>query len=275
MLAGVTGGDLVSRLLVKPGEPAGLAERDPGKRLGLPGKSEVEPLRTELLEQLRGLQERLWAESSRSVLLVLQGLDTSGKDGTIEHVFSGVNPQGIHDASFKPPTPVELAHDYLWRVHQACPSRGEIGIFNRSHYEDIVTVRVLSLASDDAWRRRYQHLREWERMLTDEGTTIVKVFLHISKEEQRARLQARLDDPAKRWKFRSSDLDSRARWADYMAAYEDALTETSTEWAPWYVVPADRRWVRNVAVSQLLVKTLERLDPQFPEPEDLSGMEIV
>jgi PPK2 family polyphosphate:nucleotide phosphotransferase len=271
----VTNGDLVSRLLVKPGEPAGLAERDPGKRLGLPGKSEVEPLRTELLEQLRGLQERLWAESSRSVLLVLQGLDTSGKDGTIEHVFSGVNPQGIHDASFKPPTPVELAHDYLWRVHQACPSRGEIGIFNRSHYEDIVTVRVLSLASDDAWRRRYQHLREWERMLTDEGTTIVKVFLHISKEEQRARLQARLDDPAKRWKFRSSDLDSRARWADYMAAYEDALTETSTEWAPWYVVPADRRWVRNVAVSQLLVKTLERLDPQFPEPEDLSGMEIV
>jgi PPK2 family polyphosphate:nucleotide phosphotransferase len=268
--------DIAASLIVKPGEPANLAGRDPADRLGLPGRAEVESLRGELLGRLRDLQERLWAEASRSVLLVLQGLDTSGKDGTIEHVFSGVNPQGIHDASFKPPTHLELAHDYLWRVHQACPARGEIGIFNRSHYEDIVTVRVQELVPEGVWERRYRHVREWERMLSDEGTAVVKVYLHISKEEQRARLAARLENPAKMWKFRSSDLESRARWEDFIGAYEEALTQTSTKWAPWYVVPADRKWVRNVVVSQLLVETLERLDPQFPQPqEDLSGVEIV
>jgi PPK2 family polyphosphate:nucleotide phosphotransferase len=266
---------MMDALRVEPGTGARLLERSPADDLGLPGKSEVGPERKQLLERLGDLQERLWAESERSVLLVLQGLDTSGKDGAIKHVFSGVNPSGIADASFKAPNDAELAHDYLWRIHAACPPRGEIGIFNRSHYEDIVTVRVLGLVAGDVWPRRYRHVREFERMLTDEGTTMLKVFLHISREEQRERLEARLQDPRKRWKFRSSDLETRERWDELMDAYDEALTETSTEWAPWYVVPADRKWVRNVAVARLLVDTLERLDPRFPEPEeDLSGLEI-
>jgi PPK2 family polyphosphate:nucleotide phosphotransferase len=264
-----------SALAVAPGGPAGLARRDAADRLGLPGKEEVEPLRADLLVRLRALQDRLWAEASRSVLLVLQGLDTSGKDGTIEHVFSGVNPQGVANASFKAPTHLELAHDYLWRIHHACPKRGEIGIFNRSHYEDLVTVRVLGLVSQDACRRRLRHVREFERMLSEEGTTLVKVFLHISRDEQAERLRARLDDPEKRWKFRRRDLETRERWDDYLAAYEEAISETSTEWAPWYVVPADRKWVRNVAVATLLVDVLEQLDPRYPEPEeDLSGIVV-
>ncbi len=266
---------MIERLRVEPGTAAGLAQRDPTDRLELDGKEEVEPVKAEFLERLRDLQDRLWAEASRSVLLVLQGLDTSGKDGTIEHVFSGVNPQGIADASFKAPAPPELAHDYLWRVHACCPPRGEIGIFNRSHYEDLVTVRVLGLVDGDRCLRRMRHVREFERMLTDEGTTVVKVFLHISKEEQAERLRSRLEDPDKRWKFRTGDLETRKRWDDYLAGYEEAISETSTDWAPWYVVPADRKWVRNIAVSRLLVETLERLDPRYPEPEeDLSGIVV-
>jgi PPK2 family polyphosphate:nucleotide phosphotransferase len=266
---------MIDRLAVRPGSAAGLSERDPGDRLGLDGKEEAEPVRDELLERLHELQDRFWAEATRSVLLVLQGMDTSGKDGTIEHVFHGMNPQGVRAAAFKAPTVHELAHDYLWRIHDSCPARGEIGIFNRSHYEDLVTVRVLGLVSPEACKARYHHVREFERMLTEEGTTIVKVFLHISKQEQAERLQARLDDPDKRWKFRASDLETRKQWDDYMALYEEALTETSTDWAPWYVVPADRKWVRNVAVARLLVHTLDSLDPRFPAPEeDLSGITV-
>jgi len=266
---------MIDHLLVKPGQPAGLGVRDPGDRLGLDGKDEAGTERDGLLVQLHELQDRFWAEATRSVLLVLQGMDSSGKDGTIEHVFHGMDPQGVRAAAFKVPTTDELAHDYLWRVHGRCPARGEIGIFNRSHYEDLVTVRVLGLVSPEQCRRRHRHVQEFERMLTDEGTTIVKVFLHISKAEQAKRLRARLDDPDKRWKFQTHDLETRKRWDDYMACYEEALTETSTEWAPWYVVPADRKWVRNVAVARLLVATLESLDPRFPEPEDdLSGITV-
>jgi len=266
---------MIEGLVVKPGEPAGLGGRDPGDRLGLDDKDEAKSERDELLERLHELQDRFWAEATRSVLLVLQGMDTSGKDGTIEHVFHGMNPQGVRAAAFKVPTVHELAHDYLWRIHDRCPARGEIGIFNRSHYEDLVTVRVLGLVSAERCRRRYGHVREFERILSDEGTTIVKVFLHISKGEQAERLQARLDDPDKQWKFRAGDLETRKRWDDYMACYEEVLTETSTEWAPWYVVPADRKWVRNVAVARLLVDTLELLDPRFPEPEEnLSGIVV-
>lgn len=265
----------LQHLRVEPGKAAHLVERDPGDRLGLESKESSEPIRLDLIRRVHGLQDRLWAESRRSVLLVLQGMDTSGKDGTIEHVFTGVNPQGVADAAFKAPTPLELAHDYLWRIHGVCPGRGEVGIFNRSHYEDLVTVRVLELVPEDTWRRRFRHVREFERLLTDEGTTVIKVFLHISKEEQKERLEKRLADPEKRWKFRLGDIETRALWDDYMAAYEEALTETSTEWAPWHVVPADRKWVRNVAVARLLVKTLEELDPQFPQPaEDLSNVTI-
>jgi PPK2 family polyphosphate:nucleotide phosphotransferase len=266
---------VLAKLRVEPGSQANLAGRDPADRLGLESKEAAEPIRQELVGRLSELQTRLWAEGTRSVLLVLQGLDTSGKDGTIRHVFTGVNPQGTTVAAFKAPDGGELAHDYLWRVHAVCPRRGQIGVFNRSHYEDIVTVGVLGLAPEEVWKRRYEHVREFERMLVDEGTTVLKVFLHLSREEQRERFEERLADPEKRWKFRVEDLETRARWDEFAEAYDEAITRTSTEWAPWYVVPADRKWVRNVAVARLLVHTLEELDPQFPEPsEDLAGIRI-
>ena len=197
------------KVIVRPGERARLASRDTGDDLGLESKEAAAPIVTQLIGDLRTLQDRLWAEAKRSVLLVLQGMDTSGKDGTISHVFTGVNPQACRVAPFKVPTPTELAHDYLWRVHAVCPASGELGIFNRSHYEDLVVVRVKSIVPKDVWQRRFRHVREFERVLTEEGTAIVKVFLHISKDEQRQRLQQRLDDPDKTWKFRLGDLDDR------------------------------------------------------------------
>ena len=257
---------MIEPLVVHPGEPARLGDRDPRFDLGLDkeeGKARLEELR----ERLADLHNRLFAEGRHTVLLVLQGLDASGKDGVIRSVFSGVNPQGCRIVSFRSPTSTELAHDYLWRVHGAMPARGEIGIFNRSHYEDIVTVRMLDLAPEEVWRRRAGHIREWERMLVDEGTRLVKVFLDVSSEEQRARLQERIDDPQKRWKFRRDDLRVRARFGDYRAAWDEAITETSTDWAPWHVVPADRNWVKALATAALLVEALEALDPQLPPAE--------
>jgi PPK2 family polyphosphate:nucleotide phosphotransferase len=257
---------VVAPFRVDPGTPARIAERDTRDTLGL-DKARAMELRRELHGRLDVLQRRLFAEGTRSVLLVLQGLDASGKDGVLRAVFAGVSPQGCRVVSFRAPTSTELAHDYLWRVHAHLPARGEIGIFNRSHYEDVVTVRMRRLAPADVWRRRTGHIRDWERMLTDEGTAMVKVFLNVSKEEQRARLQERIDNPEKRWKFRREDLDVHEHFDEYVAAYEEAVTETSTEWAPWHVVPADRNWVKTVAVAQLLVNELERLDPQLPPPE--------
>jgi PPK2 family polyphosphate:nucleotide phosphotransferase len=253
-------------LRIEPGTAARIMQRDPGDTLGLDKPRAKELLRA-LNTKLDVLQRRLYAEAGRSLLLVLQGLDASGKDGVIRSVFTGVSPQGCRVTSFKAPTASELAHDYLWRVHAQLPARGELGVFNRSHYEDIVAVRMWDLAPEKVWRRRAGHIREWERMLTDEGTTIVKVFLNVSKEEQRERLQERIDDPEKRWKFRAEDLEARRRFDDYIAAYDEALTETSTDWAPWHVVPADRNWVKAVAVAELVVGELERLDPQLPAPE--------
>ncbi|MDX1690651.1 MAG: polyphosphate kinase 2 family protein [Acidimicrobiia bacterium] len=221
-----------------------------------------------LNDRMEDLQELLYAEGKRRLLVVLQATDTGGKDGTIRHVFDGVNPQGVKVASFKKPTPRELAHDYLWRVHRHVPGDGEITIFNRSHYEDVLVVRVHSLVPEERWSKRYDHINEFERMLADEGTTIRKFFLHISKEEQAERLQARLDDPSKHWKFSLGDLDERKRWDDYQAAFEDMVNRTSTPWAPWYVVPADRKWYRNLVVGQVLVDTLEGFDMQYPENED-------
>jgi PPK2 family polyphosphate:nucleotide phosphotransferase len=258
---------LVRSLRVQPGTSAGLAGRDPGSRLGLRDKQAGLERLAELVTRLGLLHNRLWAESQRALLLVLQGLDASGKDGTIRRVLTGVNPQGCRIVAFKQPTATELAHDFLWRVHAACPARGEIGIFNRSHYEDAVTTRVRDLVPKSVWKRRPHDLREFERLLTDEGTHVVKAFLHVSNDEQRKRLQERLEDPEKAWKFRREDLDDRARWGDYMDAYEDVITATSTDWAPWYVVPADHNWVRNVAVAELLVHALEELDPRFPPPD--------
>ena len=255
---------MLDALIVRPGSAAGLEQRDPRDTLGLPDKKDAAEELEALLEELGSLQERLYAEGKRSVLAVLQGLDASGKDGTIRHVFTGVNPQGCRVTSFKAPTPVELAHDFLWRVHAECPARGMIGIFNRSHYEDVVTVRVLELAPKDVWSRRPQRIVEFERLLTDEGTTVLKCFLHVSAEEQQERFAERESDPTKRWKFNPKDEETARRFDEYTSAYEQALTETSTEHAPWYVIPADRNWVRNHAVATVLVEALRRLDPKYP-----------
>jgi PPK2 family polyphosphate:nucleotide phosphotransferase len=268
-------GAFLDAMRIEPGNAPKLVERDPGARPDGLGKKEGLERLGELNERLEVLHSRLWAEATRAVLLVLQGVDASGKDGTIKHVLQGMNPQGTRIVSFKVPTATELAHDYLWRIHAACPQRGELGIFNRSHYEDVIAVRVRKLAPEDVWRRRYAHIREFERLLVDEGTHLVKICLHVSKAEQGKRLQERLDDPAKRWKFRLGDLDDRELWDAFTEAYEDAIRETSTDWAPWYVVPSDHNWVRNLFVAEILVETLERLDPQLPPPDPaLDGLEV-
>ena len=221
------------------------------------------------------LQKRLFAGSSQALLVVLQAMDAGGKDGLIRDVMTGINPAGIRVTGFGVPCETDLAHDYLWRVHPACPARGHIGVFNRSHYEDVLVVRVKKLAPEERWRPRYEHIRAFERHLVAEGTTIVKLFLNISAEEQRARMQDRIDSPDERWKFRRGDLEDRALWPEYMKAFRDALAETSTPDAPWYVVPGDRKWVRNLAAAHILHDALERLDPRYPEPEDgIEGLVI-
>jgi PPK2 family polyphosphate:nucleotide phosphotransferase len=268
-------GGLLDRLRVEPGKPADLVGRNPAGRLGFGAKDEGRARVEELQAQLEALHTRLWAEARRSVVLVLQGMDASGKDGTIRRVLSGLNPQGCTVVNFKVPTEIQLAHDYLWRVHNAMPARGLLGVMNRSHYEDVVTAVVSGVIDADQCRRRCRHVREFERMLCDEGTTVVKVFLDISKDEQRARLQARIDDPTKNWKFRRADLEVRAQWDRYQVQYEDVLSATSTEWAPWYVVPADHKWVRDIAVAEILVDVFERIDPQIPDPEPgLEGLVV-
>jgi PPK2 family polyphosphate:nucleotide phosphotransferase len=235
------------------------------------GKAEGKDALAALSERLSTLQEQLFAEGrtggTRSVLLVLQGMDTSGKGGTVRHVVGQVDPAGLRVASFKRPTPEELSHDFLWRIRKALPQAGELGVFDRSHYEDVVTVRVLKLVDRRTWTRRYGSVRRFEEQLTADGTTIVKCFLHISPEEQRQRLLARLEDPTKHWKYNPGDLDTRALWADYMVAYGDALEVTSTDRSPWHVVPADRKWYRNWAITMLLVEALESMALRWPEPD--------
>ncbi len=259
---------------VAPGTTLRLADLDPADTVGL-DKASAKAETKELNRRLESLQELLYAEGKHKVLIVLQAMDAAGKDGTIRHVFDRVNPQGVKVASFKKPTSKELAHDYLWRVHEHTPGTGEITIFNRSHYEDVLIVRVLGLVPEDRWMRRYQHIRAFEQLLVDEGTTVLKFFLNISKDEQRARLQARLDDPSKHWKFDVGDLDQRKLWDDYMAAYQTAMSETSTEQAPWYVIPAEHKWFRNLVISRILVSTLEGLNMAYPEQtEDLSGIVV-
>ena len=261
------GKDRLAGLELAPGKQARLAERTTDDRLGLGDKVEGGAELDRLLVRLDELHNRLWAESRRSVLLVLQGMDASGKDGTIRKVLSGLNPQGCTVTAFKAPNDHERAHDYLWRVHAVCPPRGKLGAFNRSHYEDVVAARGIGVIDDRQCVERYAQIRDFERMLVEEGTTLVKVFLHISRDEQQARLQARLDDPAKRWKFNLDDVEVRKHWDEYQKLYERALTATSTKWAPWWILPADRKWVRNVAIAELLVRTFEDLDPQYPEPD--------
>ncbi len=260
---------------IEPGSAVDLAQLDTADTSAAPGGKDKTISATEpLVERLAELQERLWARGTERVLVVLQGLDTAGKGGTIEHVLGAVNPAGLRVTSFKAPTSNELARDYLWRVHANVPANGEIGVFDRSHYEDVLIVRVEGLAPEERWRRRYDQINAFERLLVEEGTTVIKLFLDISKDEQRERLEARLAEPEKRWKFKRADLDTRARWDDYQAAFDEMLARTSTEHAPWHVIPSDKKWYRNWAVATILVAALERLDLTWPEPEDLAGIVI-
>jgi PPK2 family polyphosphate:nucleotide phosphotransferase len=246
---------------------SGLAGLEPRSTPGVANREAAEAAMPALANRLDELQERLWVEAERSLLVVLQGMDTSGKGGTIRHVFSAMHPAGVEVASFKRPTDEELAHHFLWRIERRLPVPGEVVVFDRSHYEDVLIARVRSLVPEQTWRARYAEIVEFERRVVAAGTTLVKCMLHISYDEQRERLLARLDDPSKRWKFNEGDLEERARWRHYMAAYSDAIRECSTDEAPWYVIPADRKWYRNWAISSLLVATLERMDPRLPVPD--------
>jgi PPK2 family polyphosphate:nucleotide phosphotransferase len=224
---------------------------------------------------LEVLQELLYAEHKHKVLIILQAMDAGGKDGTISHVFEGVNPAGVRVTSFKAPTEDELDHDFLWRIHKEVPAKGEMVIFNRSHYEDVLVVRVHNYVAPEVWKKRFDQINEFERTLEDNGTTILKFYLHIDKDEQKERLQARLDDPTKRWKFRLGDLEERKLWGNYMEAFEDVLSKTSTDYAPWYIVPANRKWFRDLVISSALVDTLEGLKMKYPESEEnLDGVVI-
>jgi PPK2 family polyphosphate:nucleotide phosphotransferase len=245
-----------------------IGDRDARRPGGVPRGDELKKKTKALLDRLTDLQVRLYAESKRALLVVLQGRDTCGKDGTIRRVFDAVNPQGCTVTGFKKPSELELSHDYLWRVHQAIPAKGLIGIFNRSHYEDVLVVRVRGLVPRAVWAKRYQQINDFERMLSENGVMILKFFLHISREEQKERLITRLEDPAKHWKFNEGDLEERARWDGYTAAYRDVLRKCSTRWAPWYIVPADKKKVRDYLVAQAVVDTLARMAPRYPEADE-------
>lgn len=259
---------------VDPATFAGLDSIDQNADGGFT-KADAKPIFKALNKRVEELQEHLYAHGKEKLLFVLQATDTGGKDGTIRAVFDRTNPQGVHIASFKKPTSQELAHDYLWRIHQHTPAAGNITIFNRSHYEDVLVVRVRDIVPEPRWRKRYEHIGNFEQMLADEGTTIVKIFLHISKDQQRERLQARIDEPAKHWKFEFGDLEERKLWDDYQAAFGDMVMETSTPDAPWFVVPANRKWYRNIVISQILVDTLEKLtSDEFPPNPELEGVVV-
>ncbi len=259
----------LSRYRIAPGQPPRLADRDPADTQGLVearDEDRVDEQVDDNIDRLDDLQERLYAERKQSLLIILQAMDGAGKDSTIEHVCGGLNPQGVRVWNFGKPTEKELAHDFLWRIHKRTPAAGYIGVFNRSHYEDVLIVRVHGWASPDVIERRYAHINHFESLLADSGTRVIKIMLHVSKEYQLERMRRRLEKPDKHWKFNPADLTERARWDEYMAAFETALARCSTETAPWYVIPGEERWFRDLVVSQLLVETLEAMDPQYPEP---------
>lgn len=252
---------------LKPGEKVSIEDFDPSSTKGFKGgKKEGLAAVQDLVQELDGLQELLYAEHKHKVLVVLQAMDTGGKDGTIRRVFEGVNPQGVRVASFKVPTQIELEHDYLWRIHAQVPGNGEMVIFNRSHYEDVLVVRVHQLVPAKVWKARYEQINNFEKMLSEEGTLILKFFLHISPDEQKQRLHDRLADDTKQWKYNPGDLKERELWKDYMQAYEDMLNKTTTEYAPWTVVPADHKWFRDWVVASALVEGLRGLKMEYPKP---------
>ncbi len=261
----------IEKLIVPPGMQVKLRDYDPDETLGFEKGAQVERMVQTTITRLDDLQNLLWADKRRAFLIILQAMDAGGKDGTIRHVMSGLNPQGCRVTAFKAPTDPELKHDFLWRVHQVVPSRGEIGIFNRSHYEDVLVVRVHELVPEAVWSKRYEQINDFEKMLARNKVTILKFFLHISKDEQKKRIKERLKDPAKQWKLAPADFAERKYWKDYLAAYEDALSRCSTTEAPWFIIPANKKWFRNLAVSSILVETLEDMKLKFPKPSfDLS-----
>ena len=261
------------RYRVQPGEPFSLSDVDPNASEHYRKKKDVVKELEAQRRRIRDLQARLYAENERGLLIVLQAMDTGGKDGTIKHVFEGINPQGCRVSSFKAPSDEEKNHDFLWRYHKSAPAKGRIGIFNRSHYEDVLIVRVKGLVPEEVWEPRYEIMNNFERGLALNGIAVLKFFLHISKDEQKRRLESRLADPNKRWKFDSSDIKERMFWDDYQRAYEDVINKCSTAWAPWYVVPANKKWYRNLVVARAIADTLEAMDPKYPPAE--AGLENV
>jgi PPK2 family polyphosphate:nucleotide phosphotransferase len=253
---------------VEPGSKVSLEKIDPKDSTLFPKltKENHEKVLHQLREDLKIQQHLLFAAQAAKVLVVVQAMDTGGKDGLARHVFAHLDPQGVDVVPFKAPTGEELAHDFLWRIHRHCPASGHIAVFNRSHYEDVVAVRVKKLFPDPVWKRRYRHIVEFERMLAEEGTRIIKLFLHISKEEQKRRLESRLAHPHKHWKFNPDDLKDRARWSQFLEAYSDLIERTSTEFAPWHIIPADRKWYRNVVAAQIMVYALQSLKLAYPSP---------
>ncbi len=263
------------RFIVKPRQRVKLRHFDADDTARLHKTRAVLKLLDKNVARLEELEYRLAAENRRALLIVLQGMDTAGKDGTIRHVMSGLNPQTCRVTSFKEPSAEEARHDFLWRIHKAAPAHGEIGIFNRSQYEDVLVVRVHDLVPPSVWSKRYDQINVFEKLLTQNNVTVLKFFLHISKDEQLARLQERLTDPAKNWKISEADAHERKRWHDYVKAYEAVLEHCSTSYAPWFIIPANKKWFRNLAVSQIIVETLEKMDPQFPKPSiDLSTIKL-
>lgn len=260
--------EFAPRYLIKYGTQLNLSEVDADEREWAPptyrslGERQFEKLR----DEIQSLQKVLYAQGKHRILIILQAMDTGGKDGCVKHVFSRVDPQGINVKAFKKPSEEELAHDFLWRVHPHVPGNGQIAIFNRSHYEDIISVKVKKLRPDEVWKKRYRHIVDFERMLVDEGTTIVKFFLHISPDEQKSRLLSRLRQPEKHWKLNPDDIQDRSQWGEFMAAYEEMIGRTSTNHAPWYVVPANRKWYRNLVVAQIVVEHLRALNMEYPQP---------
>ena len=267
--------NLSKRLVVDPGERLELKKRDPEDTADFKDKKAANELVRKNASRLAELQYLLYAENKRSLLVVLQAIDAGGKDGTIRHIFSGFNPQGCSVTSFKAPSAEEVDHDYLWRIHNKVPPRGEIGVFNRSHYEDVLVVRVHNLVPRSVWSKRYEQINLFERILSENGVKIIKFFLHISKDEQKKRFEKRLQDPTKRWKVAAGDFEERKRWDDYIEAFEEALSRCSTEHAPWYVIPANKKWFRDVAVSDILLSTMEGMDMKFPDPKiDVSKLKL-
>lgn len=252
---------------VSPRERVPLGDKDASPPKGLPKSDELKQKLGKLLERLGELQSVFFADARRSLLVVLQGRDASGKDGVVRTVVGAANPAGVRVSSFKAPTPVELAHDYLWRIHQVVPEKGMFGIFNRSHYEDVLVVRVRNLVAKSVWSKRYEQINDFEKMLSENGTVILKFFLHVSRDEQKERLIERVKDESKKWKFNPGDLEERKLWDDYTAAYQDAIAKCSTKWAPWYVVPSDSNKARNYLIAKTIVDKLETLDLQYPEPK--------